>query len=83
MRELFDELIDLVIEMWERSSNPEVEIEDILLPLKASMILMEGESYLNEDDVKRKRLKKSTKGLTLTKGKTKFRFGRKNHGTNV
>ncbi len=51
MREILDEFIETIAQMWERSDDPEVELIDIALIGKAALLAVEGENYLREDPI--------------------------------
>lgn len=79
MREILDQLIETVVQMWDRSDDKEIELEDVLLPLKAALLLAEGESYLHhteEPDWGIFSALKANKKPLKSKNK-RFKFGKK------
>lgn len=87
MRDLLDELIDTVLQMWERSKDEEYNLEDLGLPIKVAMIAAEAEGYLleefDEDEIYSKKNKKfkaiveNSNGLKNNKSKNVGTFSDK------
>ena len=72
MGDILDGLVDIVLEMWDRSENEETTIEDVCLPLKAALLLIEGEEMLDHKENK----KNKRTYVQKTQDKKRFRFGR-------
>jgi len=77
LREYFDELLDIIVQMWERSDDPEIDLMDIALPLKAALVIADIEASIPHQHTKPElpfNKSKNKRGIKNTKDRKKFKF---------